>query len=952
MRRRYQVPGTLEVPGTWKSACLFMGSIIIALALRLFRLGGQSLWYDEGVSFYLTQLSLPEMLQWTAQDIQPPLYYLLLRGWVWLFGVSEFALRFPSLIFGLLTVPLFYMLGRKLFDESAGVLAAYLVALSPLYLWYSQEARMYTLLTFLGLLSAYLSLLIAEREEKRPRRLLWAALVLMDVLALYTHYFAFFLIVFQALWLSLAAIWRKRSYLWVEGAFALAGLFLAYLPWMPYVFLRYRADVSYWRGALKLDEALRHILISFSLGETVLEEIGWKLALGYLALFVYCLLLIAYRASRIVHPPTSNLQLSTSIPFLLLYLSLPLVGVLALVYYNPKFSPRYLMFASPPFLLIIAAGLASSFRDVRGGAIRRVALRLIAGLSLLFVLGTMAYADYNNFFDIRFIRPDFRGAINYLKGNIGPKEAIILLSGHMYPIFTYYYEGDNWHPIPGERILSTERVINYSVAEDLNRALAGASGAWLVLWQDEVVDPNGFVVEMLSEAGRKMPVEASFYHVRLRHYVLTPGARFSSAPRIDHPLDVNFGGEIDLLGYNLSSGPAPLKLFWRARHKLKKDYKISFRLLDAEGHSWHNPGHDRRPASELFPTTRWQPGEIFFGRYALPFLPGTPPGEYQVEVLAYSEGEPEALDALDAAGAFRGKSVSLGAISLAEPQPATFEELKISGTLQAEMAGQIALLGYEIGRTKAQPGDLIPLTLFWKALKAPAENFSLLIRLTDEGGRAIGEEEFSLAGPAYPTGRWRAGEILRGQYDFLVPIEAPPGLAHLWVALAGEDGQILGELLSLARLEVERTERVFTPPPMQYIIKANFGGLATLLGADLEPERARPGGTLRIKLYWQTRGRMGKSYTVFTHLLDAEGKVRGQHDGIPAVGNRPTTGWVPREIIADEHELQIAPDAPPGRYILEVGLYDANDPAFPRLPMLDESGEAIDTRVIVAEVEL
>ena len=118
---------------------VFLLSVIsLAFWLRVFRLGGQSLWYDEGVSFYLTGLSLPEMLAWTAYDIQPPLYYLLLRLWVGLAGGTEFALRFPSLFFGVLAVPLFHALGKKLFGSAAGFIAAFLAALSPLYLWYSQ----------------------------------------------------------------------------------------------------------------------------------------------------------------------------------------------------------------------------------------------------------------------------------------------------------------------------------------------------------------------------------------------------------------------------------------------------------------------------------------------------------------------------------------------------------------------------------------------------------------------------------------------------------------------------------------------------------------------------------------------------------------------------------------------------------------------------------------------
>ena len=129
--------------------------VLAAFALRAFRLDFQSLWYDEAFSVYLAQFSLVEITARTAADIQPPLYYYLLHVWIALAGEREFAVRFLSLSFGLLTIPLLFVTARGLFNLPAAILAALLATFSPLYLWYSQEARMYTLITFLLLLSGY-----------------------------------------------------------------------------------------------------------------------------------------------------------------------------------------------------------------------------------------------------------------------------------------------------------------------------------------------------------------------------------------------------------------------------------------------------------------------------------------------------------------------------------------------------------------------------------------------------------------------------------------------------------------------------------------------------------------------------------------------------------------------------------------------------------------------------
>jgi len=242
--------------------------------------------------------------------------------------------------------------------------------------------------------------------------------------------------------------------------------------------------------------------------------------------------------------------------------------------------------------------------------------------------------------------------------------------------------------------------------------------------------------------------------------------------------------------------------------------------------------------------------------------------------------------------------------------------------------------------------------LFWQALADVGEDYSLTIALVDEDGKAVGEERFSPLVRVYPTSRWVAGEVWRGQYDFTVPIEAQSGQARLQIGLVDQSGQPLGESVSLTSLEIEPTERLFTAPETRYPSGANFGDLVTLVGADLDAATVGPGETLHLTLYWQARTSMTKSYTVFTHLLGADSRIWAQQDGIPVSGARPTTGWVPGEVIRDEVQLAVDPQAPPGDYVIEVGLYDAGDPALPRLTVLDEASQPTDDKVLLAEVRV
>ena len=108
-----------------------VGILLLAFGLRIYRLGAQSLWYDETVSVHLANKSIPALIAHTGGDIHPPGYYLLLHAWTRLAGSSEFVVVFPSLFFGLLLVALAYQLATKVFGPGPGLLAALLVAVSP-----------------------------------------------------------------------------------------------------------------------------------------------------------------------------------------------------------------------------------------------------------------------------------------------------------------------------------------------------------------------------------------------------------------------------------------------------------------------------------------------------------------------------------------------------------------------------------------------------------------------------------------------------------------------------------------------------------------------------------------------------------------------------------------------------------------------------------------------------
>ena len=121
--------------------------VAAAFALRAFMLGGQSFWYDEGISVVMAPRDLATITANASADIHPPLYYYILHFWVQLVGTSEFGARFLSVIYGVLLVPLVFQLGRRLFNREAGLAGAIVTAMAPFLVYYSQEARMYMQVT-------------------------------------------------------------------------------------------------------------------------------------------------------------------------------------------------------------------------------------------------------------------------------------------------------------------------------------------------------------------------------------------------------------------------------------------------------------------------------------------------------------------------------------------------------------------------------------------------------------------------------------------------------------------------------------------------------------------------------------------------------------------------------------------------------------------------------------
>ncbi|HEV7564003.1 MAG TPA: glycosyltransferase family 39 protein [Solirubrobacterales bacterium] len=219
------LPQGLARPLSRDAVLWALAAIVTAgVAVRFVSLGVQSYHHDEVITaMRVIPGSLQDVLhQVKISESNPPLYYLLAWGWAKAFGSAEFGLRSLSALFGAATVPVGYLIGRQLVSRRTGLILAALVALNPMLIWYSQEARSYSLLVFFSALS--MLFFVRALDSRRGRDLaLWA---LASALALCSHYFAIFPIAIEAAWLLFALRERRRVVLPALGAVVATGLAL------------------------------------------------------------------------------------------------------------------------------------------------------------------------------------------------------------------------------------------------------------------------------------------------------------------------------------------------------------------------------------------------------------------------------------------------------------------------------------------------------------------------------------------------------------------------------------------------------------------------------------------------------------------------------------------------------------------------------------------------------
>ncbi len=257
----FEDPQDTATTRRWVGVLVLAGLTVAGAAIRFVPLGVQSFHHDEVITVMrVIPGTFGHMLhEVKVSESNPPLYYVLAWGWTKEFGRGEWGIRSLSALLGALTVPLGYPIGRQLASRRVGLILTGLLAFNPMLIWYSQEARSYALLVFFGALSFLFFVRALETRGGRDLAL-WAV---TSALALGSHYFAFFAVGIEAVWLAVALRDRWRVLL---PALALVGAAGAAL--LPLIAAQANPNHIGWIEESPLANRFFETGVSFLVGET------------------------------------------------------------------------------------------------------------------------------------------------------------------------------------------------------------------------------------------------------------------------------------------------------------------------------------------------------------------------------------------------------------------------------------------------------------------------------------------------------------------------------------------------------------------------------------------------------------------------------------------------------------------------------------------------------------
>ncbi len=436
--------------------------LLTALLIRSADLSTKTLWYDELQSVTYADLPLADLLESVQQfDPHPPLYYIQLYLWL-LAGTADFWIKLNSLFWSLLSIAILYVVISAIFDENVGILAAFLLTISPFSVAYAQEARMYTQIMVLGIGVFYFTHQFLYGD--RPWRM-GGGIIVVTVAFLYSHGAGFLILVsgstYAAIYLLTAKIAHGRRWKrFIQWLLLQIAIIILYLPWLARA---YAINLSH---TLKPDvETIFHTLSILLLG---FGELPFWLRLGsvLITLGLIALLLQYDRASR---------------PLVIAFVIMPVVISLAISYlYRPIWLHRTLAYTVPFWSVTIALAITRSAALLHNRIHNRsgrdiVRYGFLTAVSLLFFLALRSQQS-GSYYPWR-----IREAATFIRHVAAHDDQIYVPYSRLYWGFTWYFLGPgSVNPLATKDELTTNDGIHIFSVNAAQDPLAKGTCYWII----------------------------------------------------------------------------------------------------------------------------------------------------------------------------------------------------------------------------------------------------------------------------------------------------------------------------------------------------------------------------------------------------------------------------------------------------------------------------------------
>lgn len=435
--------------------------VLLAFVLRLFSLR-QSLWLDEATTALVAK-DPAGFFNFISGDFHPPLYYLLMQQWVKIVGTSEIALRMPSVIIGAATVYVVYRIGKRVADETTALIAALLMATAPLHIYYSQEARMYSLSTFLVSLLVYAFL---STTAKKPKRVAWVAFSFLVPAVFLTDYLP--MLILPVVWV-VAYMKHPKSAWWKKFFVAHIPLVVAMIVWYP-TFLTQLANGV---GVAQSTSVWNQVLGSLNAKNIALIPVKFMIGrINFTPQVVYALVVAVFGGICVYLLNTTRGKKMRDV---WLWLIVPISLGTLISGYIPVLSYFRFLFVLPAWYLLLAFGLSKA-SEVRF-------FPLLVVVLLLNIWSTSRYLTTYAFW-----REDWRWLVADIQKTQGA--AIVFPSESQHEAITYYWDKA---PIKAAKELSND-----------------VTAIWYIPYVEDISDPTRSTRTALTDLGFREVSQGSY----------------------------------------------------------------------------------------------------------------------------------------------------------------------------------------------------------------------------------------------------------------------------------------------------------------------------------------------------------------------------------------------------------------------------------------------------------